>query len=125
MFSLWVTLDVLPEGREEFLAAIAANAQASVADEAGCFRFDVMELGEGSNRFAFYELYRDEGAFENEHKQAPHYFTFRDVAAKVVVPGSQVNLTGSLLASFDDASATYPRESASRLPAPAGKGNND
>ena len=103
MFSLWVTLEVLPEGRAEFLAAIAENARASVADEAGCFRFDVMELGKGSNRFAFYELYRDRNAFENEHKQAPHYFAFRDVAARVVVPGSQVNVTGTLLNSFAEA----------------------
>jgi (4S)-4-hydroxy-5-phosphonooxypentane-2,3-dione isomerase len=103
MFSLWVTLDVLPEGRDEFLAAIRENARASVTDEAGCLRFDVMELGENSNRFAFYELYRDEDAFENEHKKAPHYFAFRDVAAKVVVPGSQVNVTGTLLCSFEDA----------------------
>jgi autoinducer 2-degrading protein len=122
MFSLCVTLEVLPEGREEFLSAIAVNARASVADEDGCFRFDVMELGEGSNRFAFYELYRDEAAFDNEHKQAPHYFTFRDVAARVVVPGSQVNVTGTLLASFDDASTTYSRESACRVAAPAAKG---
>ncbi|QDG88181.1 putative quinol monooxygenase [Pseudarthrobacter sp. NIBRBAC000502770] len=101
MFSLWVTLEVTAEGREEFLAAIAENARASVRDELGCYRFDVIELGEaGSNRFAFYEVYRDKDAFENEHKQAGHYFTYRDIAARVVVPGSQVNVGGQLQNTF-------------------------
>ena len=48
MFSLWVTLEITPEGREEFLEAIAINARASVRDEEGCYRFDVIELGAGS-----------------------------------------------------------------------------
>ncbi|BCW17398.1 hypothetical protein NtRootA9_01060 [Arthrobacter sp. NtRootA9] len=101
MFSLWVTLEVTPEGRAEFLAAIAENARASVRDEAGCFRFDVLQLGDpGSNRFAFYEVYRDREAFENEHKQSPHYFTYRDVSARVVVSGSQSNVSGELLNTF-------------------------
>lgn len=100
MFSLWVTLEVTPDGREEFLSAIAENARASVRDEIGCFRFDVIELGEGSNRFAFYEVYRDEDAFELEHKQAPHYFVYRDIAKRVVVPGSQVNVSGDLVNTF-------------------------
>ncbi|MDP9933846.1 MULTISPECIES: putative quinol monooxygenase [Micrococcaceae] len=101
MFSLWVTLEVTPGGREEFLAAIAENARASVRDEEGCCRFDVIELGDiGSNRFAFYEVYRDKDAFDNEHKRAPHYFAYRDVSARVVVPGSQVNIGGGLLNTF-------------------------
>ncbi|MFJ4169646.1 putative quinol monooxygenase [Paenarthrobacter sp. NPDC089714] len=101
MYSLWVTLDVMPAHRGEFLAAIAENARASVRDEQGCFRFDVVELGEaGSNHFAFYEVYRDREAFEQEHKNAPHYFAYRDVSARVVVPGSQVNVGGELHNTF-------------------------
>ncbi|MFJ2620442.1 putative quinol monooxygenase [Glutamicibacter sp. NPDC087344] len=100
MFSLWVTLEVIPEHRDEFLAAIAENSRRSVRDEAGCYRFDVIELGGNSNRFAFYEVYRDEEAFENEHKQAEHYFTYREISQKVVVPGSQVNISGELVNSF-------------------------
>ena len=45
-------------------------------------------------------VYRDEAAFELEHKQAPHYFTYRDVSARVVVPGSQVNVSGELFKTF-------------------------
>ncbi|MFK0085426.1 putative quinol monooxygenase [Glutamicibacter sp. NPDC090743] len=100
MFSLWVTLEVIPEHREEFLEAIAENSRKSVSDEAGCFRFDVIELGAGTNRFAFYEVYRDQDAFENEHKKAAHYFAYREISQRVVVPGSQVNVTGDLINSF-------------------------
>jgi autoinducer 2-degrading protein len=98
MFSLWVTLEIRPECRQKFLAAIEANAQASVREEEGCYRFDMIELeAPGSNRFAFYELYRDEAAFEVEHKQAPHYLAFKEIAARAVVPGSQTNFVGTLV----------------------------
>lgn len=103
MFSLWVQLQVKPECRDEFLEAIHINAEATVRDEPGCYRFDVIEVGGGgSNRFAFYEIYRDEGAFELEHKQAPHYLVYKEIAARVVVPGSQVNTSGLLLYSLAD-----------------------
>lgn len=102
MFSLWVTLDVKPEGREEFLDAIAENARLSVQDETGCHRFDVIELGEGSNRFAFYEVYRDRAAFEEEHLRAPHFLAYREISARLIVPGSQGEFSGRLLASFDE-----------------------
>ena len=41
MFSLVVQMEVRPGRREEFLAGMAANAEASVRDEPGCLRFDV------------------------------------------------------------------------------------
>jgi autoinducer 2-degrading protein len=101
MLSLWVTLEVKPECREEFLKAIEVNAQTSVREEEGCFRFDVIELGEtGSNRFAFYELYRDEAAFAVEHLQASHFLVYKEIAARVVVPGSLVSVTGAMLNSI-------------------------
>ena len=45
MFSLMVQMQVRPERREEFLAGMAANAEASVRDEPGCLRFDVCSVG--------------------------------------------------------------------------------
>jgi quinol monooxygenase YgiN len=100
VFSLWVTLEVIPEAREEFLDAITENARLSVQDEPGCHRFDVVELGEGSNRFAFYEVYRDRAAFDKEHLTAPHFLAYREISARVVVPGSQSDIGGPLLRSF-------------------------
>ena len=95
MFSLMVQLEVRPELREEFLAGIAANAEASVRDEPGCLRFDVSSVAADPNRFFLYELYADAAAFE-AHKASPHFAQWRTVAEQVVV--AQVNTAGELLA---------------------------
>jgi quinol monooxygenase YgiN len=99
MFSLTVQLEVRPEDREEFLAAITANAEASVRDEPGCHRFDVSAVEGQGTRFVLYELYDDAEAFE-AHKRAPHFAAWRQIADRVV--SSQVNTRGSVLSSNSD-----------------------
>ncbi len=99
MFSLTVQLEVRPQDRDEFLAAITANAEASVRDEPGCHRFDVTAVEGDDHRFVLYELYDDADAFE-AHKRAPHFATWRSVADRVLV--SQVNTRGRLLATNSD-----------------------
>ncbi len=99
MFSLTVQLEVRAEDREEFLAAITTNAEASVRDEPGCHRFDVSAVEGGENRFVLYELYDDAEAFE-AHKRAPHFAAWRRVADRVLT--SQVNTRGTLVASNTD-----------------------
>ena len=94
MFSLTVQLAVRPELREEFLAGIAANAEASVRDEPGCLRFDVCSVAADENRFVLYELYSDADAFA-AHKAAPHFAQWRTIAEQVLV--GQVNTPGRLL----------------------------
>lgn len=112
MFALYVTLQVRPQGRADFLAAIEKNARASVSDEPGCLGFDVLELDAAQNRFAFYELYADEDAFQVAHRQAPHFLAWRGVADKVLVPGSQVNTVGTTLVSLrEPATAPAPTSS--------------
>ena len=94
MFSLMVQMEVRPGRREQFLAGMAANAEASVRDEPGCLRFDVCSVDSDENRFVLYELYTDADAFA-AHKAAPHFAQWRTVAEEVVV--SQVNTPGRLL----------------------------
>ena len=96
MFSLVVQMQVRPGRREEFLAGIAANAEASVRDEPGCLRFDVSAVDGDQDRFLLYELYTDAAAFE-AHKRAPHFAQWRAIAAEVLA--GQVNTPGSLLVS--------------------------
>jgi (4S)-4-hydroxy-5-phosphonooxypentane-2,3-dione isomerase len=96
MFSLTVQIQVDPERREEFLAAITTNAETSVRDEPGCLRFDVSAVEGDPNRFVFYELYRDAAAFE-EHRAAPHFRAWRQVADRVIV--EQLNTRGELFLS--------------------------
>jgi (4S)-4-hydroxy-5-phosphonooxypentane-2,3-dione isomerase len=99
MFSLTVHLQVRPEDRDEFLAAITTNAEASVRDEAGCRRFDVTAVEGDDNRFLLHEVYDDAEAFE-AHKQAPHFAAWRQVADRVLT--SQVNTRGTVVASNSD-----------------------
>jgi (4S)-4-hydroxy-5-phosphonooxypentane-2,3-dione isomerase len=94
MFSLVVQLEVRPGRREEFLAAISANAEASVRDEPGCLRFDVSAVEGDEHRFLLYELYADAAAFA-AHKASPHFAQWRTVAEQVLV--GQVNTPASLL----------------------------
>ncbi len=99
MFSLMVQLEVRPEDRDEFLAAVTTNAAASVRDEPGCHRFDVCAVEGDDTRFVLYELYADAAAFE-AHRQAPHFAAWRQVADRVLA--SQVNTRGTVVASNSD-----------------------
>ena len=99
MFSLVVHMEVRPGRREEFLAGMAANAEASVRDEPGCHRFDVSAVEGHDHRFVLYELYDDAEAFE-AHKRAPHFAAWRQVADRVLT--SQVNTRGTLVAGNSD-----------------------
>jgi (4S)-4-hydroxy-5-phosphonooxypentane-2,3-dione isomerase len=94
MFSLMVQMEVRPGRRDEFLAGMSANAEASVRDEPGCLRFDVCSVDSDENRFILYELYTDADAFA-AHKAAPHFAQWRTVAEQVLV--GQVNTRGVLL----------------------------
>src|SRR5687767_12556590 len=94
MLSLIVEMRVRPDRRAEFLAGIAANAEASVRDEPGCLRFDICSIDSDENRFLLYELYTDAAAFA-AHKAAPHFAQWRTVAEQVLV--GQVNTHGELL----------------------------
>ena len=96
MFSLMVQMEVRPGRREDFLAGMAANAEASVRHEPGCLRFDVCSVAGDDHRFVLYELYVDAEAFA-AHKASPHFAEWREVAERVLVPGSQVNTPGELL----------------------------
>jgi len=91
MYMVFVTLDVREDRIEQFREGITANATASLADEPGCLAFDVHRSATRSNRFHFYELYRDREAFEVEHRSAPHYAAWRGIVESCVIPGSHVN----------------------------------
>lgn len=91
MFTVIVTMDVVPEMRDEFVAGLHANAR-STLDEPGCLRFDVHCLADDPGRFVLYEIYESEEAFFDGHRQASHYAGWRDLAARCVAPGAHVNL---------------------------------
>ena len=90
MIALVVSLHVVPEHLDDFLAAIGENAERSFTDEPGCLRFDVVQDTADPHHFHFYELYADEDALA-AHRTAPHFAQWRSAADRFVVPGSQVN----------------------------------
>ena len=89
MYAVFVTLDVIPERLDEFIVGIHANAIATLRDEPGCIRFDVHRSTGVPGRFHFYEVYRDQAAFEVDHRTAPHYAEWRAVVEHCVVTGTQ------------------------------------
>ena len=98
MFSLVVHMQVRPGRHEEFLAGMAANAEASVRDEPGCLRFDVCAVAADEHCFVLYELYADADADADAfaaHKASPHFAAWRAIAEEVLV--DQVNTPGHLL----------------------------
>jgi quinol monooxygenase YgiN len=90
MFALVVSLKVKPERRDEFLKAVEEDGRGSREDEPGCLRFDVLQDNADPDHYYFYEIYRDEAAFD-AHKRTPHYARWREAAAECVVEGGQQN----------------------------------
>ena len=72
MISIFVTIQIKEGFRDQFTEASFGDAQGSVRDEPGCFRFDILQSDEDPNRFHLYEVYADEAALE-AHRNAPHY----------------------------------------------------
>jgi len=59
------------------------NARASVRDERGCRRFDVLENRKDAERILLYEIYDDRAAFD-AHLKTPHFATFNAASAPLV-----------------------------------------
>lgn len=70
-----VRFEVEPGRREAFLPVIEANAAASLAEEPGCRRFDVILPNDEPDVVLLYEVYEDAEAFAR-HRQTPHYARF-------------------------------------------------
>ena len=77
MISIFVTIQIKPEFRDQFREASLGASQGSVRDEPGCFRFDILQDSSDPNRFHLYEVHADEAALEN-HRNAPHYRNWRE-----------------------------------------------
>ena len=79
-----VEFDLHPGREPEFRRLVLENAAASLRDEPGCRRFDVLtpEGGPG-NRIVLYEIYDDAAAFE-AHLDTPHFAAFDEATAPLV-----------------------------------------
>ncbi|MQF69392.1 antibiotic biosynthesis monooxygenase [SAR202 cluster bacterium AD-804-J14_MRT_500m] len=76
MISIFVTINIKDGFRDQFVEAVLDDARGSVRDEAGCYRFDVLQDSENPNRIHLYEVYADSAALD-AHRNAPHYTKWR------------------------------------------------
>lgn len=75
-FAITVVFDLVEGGYDEFHRLVCLNAARSVAEEPGCYRFDVLNPDAGSGRqILLYEIYADRAAFDH-HLQTSHYAEF-------------------------------------------------
>lgn len=82
-FVVIVEFKLLPGNQAAFRALVDANAVASVQLEAGCRRFDVLEVQGEVDRVLLYEIYDDEAAFD-EHCRSTHFKEFDRLSAELV-----------------------------------------
>jgi quinol monooxygenase YgiN len=82
-FVILVDFAVKPGKLPQFRALIDENAIASVRDEPGCRRFDVMQHGKDPNRVLLYEIYDDRDSFA-AHLKTPHFAAFNQASADFV-----------------------------------------
>lgn len=95
MFIVHVFIHVLPEQREQFIAATIENARSSI-QEAGIARFDFIEQQDDPNRFVLVEVYRtpEDAA---KHKETAHYAQWRDTVAEMMAePRSSIKFSNIL-----------------------------
>ena len=74
-YVIWVEFDIHAEHLAPFTALVRVNAAASLANEPGCRRFDVLLPSPASTTVALYEIYDDEAAF-GAHQASPHFKKF-------------------------------------------------
>ncbi|HEY1325361.1 MAG TPA: putative quinol monooxygenase [Casimicrobiaceae bacterium] len=80
-FVVWVELTVRPAAMTRFAELVRANAAASLRDEPGCRRFDVLRpTTDDVGAIALYEIYDSEAAFA-AHMQTVHYRAFAEATA--------------------------------------------
>lgn len=85
-FAITVEFELHDGARDTFLNLVKANAAASVRDEPGCSRFDVLTsrgVAERQGHVLLYEIYDDRAAFE-AHLGTSHFASF-DVGSQPMV----------------------------------------
>ena len=75
MIAICVDFEIDPTNLDAFLSIIQKNASESLANEVGCYQFDILQDLQNPTKIFLYELYDDAAAF-NLYKQSSHYLEF-------------------------------------------------
>ena len=69
---------IIKEGyKEQFVNELVEVASASVKEEPGCMRLDIVQDGAEPDRVWLYEVFQDRDSYL-AHGQQPHFVKFRD-----------------------------------------------
>ena len=71
-YVLFVEVEILPGQFDACKAMMKKNARAARETEPGCLQFDVIEDLNDAAQVRFYEVYKDEAAFQT-HQQTAHF----------------------------------------------------
>ena len=82
-YVIMVDFRLKPGAMVTFRRLIDDNATASVKDEPGCRRFDVLVPKGEADRIMLYEIYNDRAAFE-AHLKTRHFASFNAESAALV-----------------------------------------
>ena len=88
MFAVVVTFTCAPDCMDAALPLVCDNARRSLADEAGCHRFDVLSDPARPDEIFLYELYTDRAAFD-DHLRTAHFLSF-DAAISEMIDRKEV-----------------------------------
>ncbi len=83
-FVVIAEFQVKPGSMDDFLAAARDDAAHSVADEPGCWQFDVIRPEASDDTVVFYEVYESRAAFD-AHLATPHLARFREAFPPLIV----------------------------------------
>lgn len=72
MIAIFVTIQIKPGFKDQFIEALLDDARGSISNEPECYRFDILQNDEDSNRIHLYEIYEDEDAVA-AHRAQPHF----------------------------------------------------
>ena len=94
MYVIIASMQIKEGHKEGFIQALLEDAKASVNNEPGCSRFDVIQDAGDVNRVWLYEVYQDEAAFQ-AHLQTPHLKKLQDTVKDWREEGPQGAARGS------------------------------
>jgi quinol monooxygenase YgiN len=82
-FVIYVEFTLNENGAEKFMPMMLANARASLDNEPGCERFDVLHVAGKPHQIILYEIYTDKAAFQ-AHLKTPHFLEFNAATAPLI-----------------------------------------
>lgn len=82
-YVVWVDFEIDPAQMADFEGLLRENVRATLSNEPGCRRFDVLIPESSPSSISLYEIYDDEAAF-TAHLESDHYRSFATAAAPTI-----------------------------------------